>query len=738
VVFIFWLRLFDQSECGKIKINIMGNEVVECGEYSLLKDFRVEIEGDEETFTFSLCFWVYFITSTAFPATIIQQVHSDSVGSAPFLLIDKKKRMMLLPLLLLHKEAPDPDNSTSWLEVPHASTEIEFPLEKWIHVGCEVSTDFVRLHIDGEIVGEKSLTSLINEDSRTSSLRKITLANIGGHGDGLQGYVHNVKILPPALSIKDHQGKDVPLKLSIDNSSSSEIEVGNDGVWSIVGGKASCRRNFSLDVVLLDASGQPVSKDIEVVTSLLYADNGALVENTTDAEAPLLASYDGIEYASCERPSKMLQGRASFKLKISQLSSKCDNRLFRIRFHMLKSGSYPFFEAFSPPIRCISRGRNTRVSSVMWKRSTSTIHPHNLSQSSGVDEGSLELQHNSVNEARPYSSSKRVRSGHDRLSTTFKTDPNVERPDEECNSHPQTANKVENEFGRSLERRPENLEETDDSPSDSESTEERNSPFKSMPSGRSPISDVTIFKYCLSGLMERSFMLKEIAMSASDNELSEFAHQVSLYSGCSHHRHQISIAKRLIDEGTKAWNSISQNNHHIRWENMVFEIEEHFMKIACCSSRSLTQQDFELLRRIAGCQEYLAQENFEKMWCWLYPVAFALSRDSSNALWSSTSPKWIEGFITKEESECSLQGPRGLQEPGTFILRFPTSRSWPHPDAGSLIVTYVGSDYTIHHRLLSLDQIYGSSESEMNVKPLQDMLLAEPELSRLGRIIRSR
>jgi hypothetical protein len=29
----------------------------------------------------------------------------------------------------------------------------------------------------------------------------------------------------------------VPLKLSIDNSSSSEIEVGNDGVWSIVGGK---------------------------------------------------------------------------------------------------------------------------------------------------------------------------------------------------------------------------------------------------------------------------------------------------------------------------------------------------------------------------------------------------------------------------------------------------------------------------------------------------------------------
>ena len=90
----------------------------------------------------------------------------------------------------------------------------------------------------------------------------------------------------------------------------------------------------------------------------------------------------------------------------------------------------------------------------------------------------------------------------------------------------------------------------------------------------------------------------------------------------------------------------------------------------------------------------------------LYPAAFTSTSDSINTIWNSTSPKWIEGFITKEEAELSLQGPRGLQEPGTFVLRFPTSRSWPHPDAGSLIVTYVGSDYTVHHRLLSLDYIY--------------------------------
>lgn len=113
-----------------------------------------------------------------------------------------------------------------------------------------------------------------------------------------------------------------------------------------------------------------------------------------------------------------------------------------------------------------------------------------------------------------------------------------------------------------------------------------------------------------------------------------------------------------------------------------------------------------MLRRISGCQEYLAQENFERMWCWLYPVAFTLSRQWINAMWSSLSPKWIEGFITKEEAELSLQGPTGLQEPGTFILRFPTSRSWPHPDAGSLVVTYVGSDCSLHHRLLLLDHIF--------------------------------
>ncbi|XVE63276.1 hypothetical protein DITRI_Ditri07aG0007000 [Diplodiscus trichospermus] len=298
-------------------------------------------------------------------------------------------------------------------------------------------------------------------------------------------------------------------------------------------------------------------------------------------------------------------------------------------------------------------------------------------------------------------------------------------------------NQVENGSGSSLEERPENSEETDNSRSDSESTRSRarDSALKSASSREHSVSDLTIFKYCLGGLTDRSLLLNEIISTASDEEISGFADQVSLYSGCSHHRYQIKMAKRLIDDGTKTWNLISQNNLQVQWESAVPQIEKQFVKISCCSTRSLTQQDFEVLRKIAGCQDYMARENFEKMWCWLYTVAFTLSSDWINAMWNSTSPKWIEGFITKEEAELSLRGPRGLQEPGTFVLRFPTSRSWPHPDAGRLVVTYVGSDYTLHHKLLSLDNLYSSGVGEMNVKakPLQDMLLAEAELSQLGR-----
>ncbi|KAI9186503.1 hypothetical protein LWI28_017906 [Acer negundo] len=692
----------------------MGENVIKSEDYSLLKDLRVKIEGEEEGFT--LCFWLYLLKPSTFPAILLNQV--VVAGSAPFLALKDNKTIVLFPLFSSHKEVPDPRISTPWNEFPHASMEIEFPLQKWTHVGCKVSTEFLRLHIDGEIMAEQSLPSSFGKDDNSNCLKKINFA-----GNDVRGYVHNAKVLPLIFSVKDHYAKDPPLQLAIDNSSASEIEEDSDGVWSIVGGKASCRRIFSLDVILLNAFDQPINKEMEVVASLLYADNGGPVEKTNDAEAPLLTSYDGIEYASCDRPSKILHGRASFKLKISQLSSKCDNRLFRIRFEILKAVGFSFLEALSPPIRCISRNRNIRTS-VIYKKSPAATQPLNGSQS--FDDVSVELQKIAVHEAKPSSLSKRVRFDQEKIST-------VEQPEGECNSHPRNAIKAERIDVASLNGTHINFEEADNSPSDSESTGARNSSYKTMSTGGNSVPDSTIFKYCLGSMTERSSMLKEIAPSSSDEEILEFAKQVAIYSGCSHHSSQIMMAKQLIEEGRKTWNLISTNNNHVHWDSAVLGIEEQFMKISCCSTRSLKQQDFEILKKIAGCQDHLAQENFENLWYWLYPVALTLSREWINATWKSTSPKWIEGFITKEEAEYSLQGPRGLQQPGTFVLRFPTSRSWPHPDAGSLVITYVGGDYTLHHRLISVEFIY----RQMELKQLHDLLLAEPELLRLGRTIRS-
>ncbi|KAJ4969609.1 hypothetical protein NE237_002708 [Protea cynaroides] len=100
-------------------------------------------------------------------------------------------------------------------------------------------------------------------------------------------------------------------------------EKGNDGVGSVVGGKASCLRNFSLDVVLLDAFGHTMNKEMEEVASFLYADYGMHVEKPRDSEAPPSTSYDEIEYASYDRPSKLLYGSASFKLLISHVTKAC-------------------------------------------------------------------------------------------------------------------------------------------------------------------------------------------------------------------------------------------------------------------------------------------------------------------------------------------------------------------------------------------------------------------------------
>ncbi|CAN4103009.1 unnamed protein product [Withania somnifera] len=697
-------------------------------DYSFLRDFQVEFK-DQVTNRFSLCFWFYLNDASTLPSTILHQEHPDVTSHAPFLLLDEKKKVLLFPSLFSSHS-----NITSWREVAHVTSECEFPTKKWVHVGCEVTQDLLHLYFDGKIVGEKSLTSSLDNDIGSDNSR-ISLTCISGKDSQLDGYVHGAELFSVVSTIENHYVKDPPVQLSIDSSSAYEIEEDTDGVWSIVGGKASCRRNFSLDVTLIDNFSCPMTEDAEVVASLVYSDNEAPVEKPVDADAPLLTSYDGIEYASSERPSKVISGRASFKLKISQLSSKCDNRLFRVKFEIPKMGKYPFLEVFSRPIRCISRNRSTRATSLMLRKSSLGIHLLNGSQSPVLEDGSSDLPC-IVHEAKQSPLSKRVKLGQEKLCANSKDDFVLKQANGGSRTHSWTS-EDNYAYHNPLVARPVSHDGTENFSSGSENSETTILAVDDLPSNTGPISDLIVFKYCLADLNERRLLLKEMAMTAKEEELATFAERVSLFSGCSHHRHQISISKRLIEEGIKCWSLISNDNHHLLWENLVSGLQEYFQKITFSRTRSLTLQDFNLLRRVSGCQDLVSQDNFEKLWCWLYPVAFALSQQCITSMWGSTSPMWIEGFITKEEAESSLRSLGALQEPGAFILRFPTSRSWPHPDAGNLVVTYVGSDYTIHHRLLSLGFIYSSGAKGTTTKPIQDMLLEQPELRLLGRVVRS-
>ncbi|KAM0017252.1 putative transcription factor STAT family [Helianthus debilis subsp. tardiflorus] len=689
----------------------MGCKVIQDDGYSSLKDLKLEIKNtDDVNGSLSLCFWLYLpADSSSFPSNILHQHNSDINSSAPFLTLTANKEMVLYPIRFIVQEASNSDE----MEIPSAKSKIEVPLNKWVHIGCEVSSDISRLFINGEITGEMCATCT------PDGLKNISLYG-ANEDDPIEGYVHGVEILPVMSSIKDYFVKDPPLQLHVDGLNGTGIEEDTDGAWIVVGGKASCRRNFSLDVVLMDAFGNSVNKEMEVVAALTYADNGAHVEKPDDLEAPLLTSYDGTEFPACDRPSQLVNGRASFKLKISQLSSKCDHKLFRIKFFIPKmEKGYPFLEAYSHSIRCISRNQNPLPSTLIWKRSTSAIHV--VSGTPWLDGSSVEPMNNVVHEAKPTPSSKRVKFGQGNPFVTLQSDIPSKQWD-------QQSHEGDKPNGRSLhlEARQEPHEQSYNSSCDSDSSEATNS-CKSIASNGSPVSDAAVFKYCLGNLTEKSLLLKDLASSASEKDVVDFAMQVSQFSGCLHHRDQIRISKRMIEDGTKVWSLLSQNNYHVSWDNTIPVLQDQFMKISCYRSRFLTQQDFEVLKRIGNCQELVTQENFEKLWCWLYPVAFSLSQNGLNEMWDS---RWIEGIITKEEAESSLYASgNSLVDPGTFVLRFPTSRSWPHPDAGNLIVTYVGSDFVIHHRLLSLNFFHSCGG-----KSLKEMLLEERELSRLQRI----
>ena len=75
-------------------------------------------------------------------------------------------------------------------------------------------------------------------------------------------------------------------------------------------------------------------------------------------------TFNGVEFPAQDRPTRMVSGRASFKLAISLLSSKCDNRLFCICFtpQVPPDANSICQPCYSKPIRSISRKRTQTTS----------------------------------------------------------------------------------------------------------------------------------------------------------------------------------------------------------------------------------------------------------------------------------------------------------------------------------------------------------------------------------------
>ena len=74
-------------------------------------------------------------------------------------------------------------------------------------MSLQVSPDHIRLQINGEVGGERPLSSLLNNDSDSSSFKKIFLANFCDDDNTVWGYVYSFSVFSLVSSIKDHHIK---------------------------------------------------------------------------------------------------------------------------------------------------------------------------------------------------------------------------------------------------------------------------------------------------------------------------------------------------------------------------------------------------------------------------------------------------------------------------------------------------------------------------------------------------
>lgn len=62
----------------------------------------------------------------------------------------------------------------------------------------------MKLFVNGEIVGERFLTSLETKNTNPECPRKISLFSVGGDGYSVQGFIHCAEVLPATDHVEHH------------------------------------------------------------------------------------------------------------------------------------------------------------------------------------------------------------------------------------------------------------------------------------------------------------------------------------------------------------------------------------------------------------------------------------------------------------------------------------------------------------------------------------------------------
>lgn len=80
---------------------------------------------------------------------MLLQEHVDRNSRVPFLMLNERNKMVLFPVLFLQEDATETATLTNWIGGPCTSTELDYPTNTWVHVGCEVISFgvFYVLHI---------------------------------------------------------------------------------------------------------------------------------------------------------------------------------------------------------------------------------------------------------------------------------------------------------------------------------------------------------------------------------------------------------------------------------------------------------------------------------------------------------------------------------------------------------------------------------------------------------------